>query len=62
MPSTRRPDDPGVRWSLPERLLYHVTPYGLKGWFFYRFLARRFEARRMKQTNYRAQPWAKTPD
>lgn len=59
MPSTRRPDDPSVRWSLGERLLYHATPHALKDWFFYSFLARRFEARRMKQTNYRVQPWEK---
>jgi len=59
MPSTRRPDDPAVRWSLVERLLYHFTPFPAKDWFFYRFLANRFERRRMGHTNYRDRPWDK---
>lgn len=59
MPSTRRPDDPATRWTLAERLLYHVTPYRLKDWLFYDFLARRFHARKMGHTNYREQNWKK---
>ncbi len=60
MPSTRRPDDPSVRWSLGERLLYHVTPFALKDWFFYRFLAVRFERKRMGHLAYREErPWEK---
>ena len=60
-PSTRRPDDPATRWSLGERLVYNLTPYFMKDWVMYRFLARRFEARRMAHTNYREQNWKK-PD
>ena len=59
MPSTRRPDEPGTRWTAGERLLYHVTPYALKDWLFYRFLAGRFDRRRMAHTNYRVQNWQK---
>jgi len=55
--SDRRADRGRVRWTLPERLLYHVTPYALKDWFFYRFLAPRFERRRLDDVNLRAQPW-----
>jgi glycosyltransferase involved in cell wall biosynthesis len=59
MPSTRRPDEPGTRWSLIERLLYHVTPFALKDWLFYRFLAGRFAARDMGHSNYRNRIWDK---
>jgi len=59
MPSTRRPDEPGTRWTLRERLAYHFTPYAMKDWLFYRFLAARFAARKMGHTNYRIRPWDK---
>lgn len=59
MPSTRRPDEPGTRWTLYERLMYHLTPYAAKDWLFYRFLAPRFAARKMGHTNYRIRPWDK---
>ena len=59
MPSTRRPDEPGTRWTLQERLMYHLTPYAAKDWLFYRFLAPRFAARKMGHTNYRIRPWDK---
>lgn len=59
--SDRRADRGRVRWTLPERLLYHVTPYALKDWFFYRFLAPRFARRRLDDTNLRAQPWRTQP-
>lgn len=61
MPSTRRPDDPATRWTVAERLMYHFTPYPLKDWLFYSFLAERFNRRRMSHINYREQSWKK-PD
>ena len=59
-PSTRRGDRRRVSWTLFERLVYHVTPFALKDWFFYTFLWKRFEQRQMNITNLRAQPWAQT--
>jgi glycosyltransferase involved in cell wall biosynthesis len=59
MPSTRRPDEPATRWTLTERLAYHFTPYALKDWLFYSYLARRFHARKMGHTNYRIRNWVK---
>ncbi|MET0238292.1 MAG: glycosyltransferase family 2 protein [Sphingobium sp.] len=57
LPSPRRSANAHVRWSLWERVLYHATPFALKDWFFYRFLARRFEERRMVQENLRVRDW-----
>ena len=56
-PSPRRSANAHVRWTLFERVLYHVTPFALKDWFFYRFLAGRFERRRMVQANLRKRDW-----
>ena len=56
-PSARRTDRGGVRWTLPERLLYHLTPYAAKDWFFYRFFAPRLAARGMKDTVLRQRSW-----
>jgi len=56
-PSTRREDRRPVRWTLFERLVYLVTPYACKDWFFYRFLARRFAARALTQQRLRHKPW-----
>lgn len=53
VPSTRRTDRTNVSWTLAERLLYHATPFARKDWFFYEFLARRFEARNLANTNLR---------
>ena len=55
--SARRRNRPATRWNLMERLLYHFTPYHLKDWYFYRFLAPRFERRGMSQLNLRHQTW-----
>lgn len=55
--STRRADRRNVRWTLGERVLYHATPFALKEWFFYRFLARRFAARAQTDVVLRQQPW-----
>jgi glycosyltransferase involved in cell wall biosynthesis len=61
-PSDRRSERRHVDWSLRERLLYHVTPHRLKGWFFYSFLAPRFERRRMYNINLRTRDWAPATD
>lgn len=60
MPSARRGRNAHVRWTVAERLLYHVTPFALKDWFFYRFLARRFRARGMANANLRDRDWSET--
>lgn len=57
MPAPRRTDNAHVRWTLFERLMYHFTPFALKDWFFYRFLATRFARRRMVQENLRQRDW-----
>ncbi len=58
-PSIRRTDRKGVRWTLWERILYHVTPPAAKDWFWYSYMRPRFEARGQKDTVLRAQPWEK---
>jgi glycosyltransferase involved in cell wall biosynthesis len=60
MPSTRRQDRSGIRWTLAERLLYFATPHAYGDWYFYRFLAPRFARRKMIQLNLRAKDWATT--
>lgn len=57
VPSARRRDRSGVRWTLAERLLYHVTPYRWQRGLFHRVLAPRFAARGLRDTALRAQPW-----
>ncbi|WP_310498615.1 glycosyltransferase [Sandarakinorhabdus sp.] len=56
-PSPRRTQNSHVRWNLTERLMYHVTPFALKDWFFYRFLAPRLKARRMYEAGLRVRDW-----
>ena len=56
-PSDRRSDRTGVRWTLLERILYHLTPFAMKDWFFYRFLGPRFAARGLFNTRLREQTW-----
>ncbi len=55
--SDRRSDRTNVRWTLFERILYHVTPYAMKDWFFYTFLTKRFEARQMNELKLRDRSW-----
>lgn len=55
--SDRRSDRSGVRWTLQERLLYHVMPFRLKTWFFHDVLAPRFKARGLADTVLRARSW-----
>ena len=56
-PSPRRSANAHVRWTLGERILYHATPFALKDWFFYNFLANRFARRKMMQENLRQRDW-----
>lgn len=56
-PAPRRQVKGHVRWNLPERLLYALTPYALKDWFFYRFLAPRLRARGMFEAGLRVRDW-----
>lgn len=57
VPSERRKDRSGVRWSLAERLLYHVTPFGLKTRLFREFLGPRFAARGLGDVALRQRSW-----
>jgi glycosyltransferase involved in cell wall biosynthesis len=57
VPSARRQNRAGVRWTLPERLLYLMTPFAWQRQLFHGFLARRFAARGLGDTVLRAQPW-----
>lgn len=57
IPSNRRKDRTGVGWTTAEQLLYHLTPFALKDWFFYRFLARRFAARALDNAKLRQKSW-----
>ena len=61
IPSPRRGDRGRVRWTLAERILYHLTPFALKDWYFYRFLGPRLAARRLSHLNLREKPW-QAPD
>lgn len=53
LPSGRRADRTSVTWTLSERLLYHAVPFARKDWFFYSYLAKRFEARGLRNINLR---------
>lgn len=52
-PSDRRTDRRAVSWTWEERMVYRFTPGRLKDWFFYDFLAKRFERRGMVQVRLR---------
>lgn len=56
-PSTRRADRRAVRWTLAERLRYHVTPRAGQQAFFQNWLAQRFAARGRVDTVLRDRPW-----
>ena len=56
-PSDRRKDRSDCSWSLGERVLYKLLPAGMMDWFFYRFLARRFERRGLRNIRLRDQAW-----
>lgn len=55
--SNRRGDRTSVNWTTAEQALYHATPFALKDWFFYSFLARKFAQRKMDQTKLREKTW-----
>lgn len=57
VPSGRRADRSTVRWTLLERLLYHVVPFRFKDWFFYSFLGPRFAERGLTHLNLREKNW-----
>ncbi len=56
-PAPRRTVKGHVRWNLAERLLYALTPYGVKDWFFYQYLAPRLRARGMFEAGLRVRDW-----
>ena len=55
--SDRRDDRKNVRWTLFERIMYHITPHRFKDWFFYQFLRPRFEARGLSELKLRDRNW-----
>jgi glycosyltransferase involved in cell wall biosynthesis len=57
IPSDRRSDADAVRWDLPERLLYHLTPFALKDWYFYDFLGPRLASRGLDSARLRHRDW-----
>jgi glycosyltransferase involved in cell wall biosynthesis len=57
VPSPRRSNRKNVRWTLPERLLYHIVPFSRRDWFFYDFLANRFDARGLGELALRRKEW-----
>lgn len=57
-PSIRRADRTNVSWSLKERLVYHLTPFKLKNWYFYDYIAPRLQNRKLMNDALRDQPWA----
>jgi hypothetical protein len=61
-PSPRRRDRTKVGWNLAEQFVYHVTPPIWGDWFFQRFLAERFERRRIYQANLRQHDWNPNPE
>lgn len=58
-PSPRRADRARVRWTLSERLFYHVVPRSRRDWFFYDYLGPRFASRRLGELALREQPWSR---
>lgn len=52
-PSPRDRDRESIRWTLSERLGYHLTPAIARDWFFYAFLARRLADRRLTSDRIR---------
>ena len=56
-PSNRRMDRGNVSWNLAERVAYKLMPRRLMGWYFYRFLAIRFEGRGKHSAALRLRNW-----
>jgi len=57
MPSPRRSNAATTSWTLAERLLYNLTCYSLKDWYFYRFLNTRLEKRNLTGLKLRERTW-----
>lgn len=55
--SNRRCDRSKITWTKTEKRIYRYTPFFLKDWFFYSFLAPRFEKRGLNIVELRKQPW-----
>lgn len=55
--SDRRKSRRNVRWTLPERLAYHLMPFTWKDRFFKGFLAPRFAARGLGDVCLRQRSW-----
>ncbi|WP_174285585.1 glycosyltransferase family A protein [Sphingomonas bacterium] len=53
VPSVRDRDRPSIRWTLAERLLYAALAPVAGDWFFYRFLGRRLDGRRLSSQSIR---------
>ncbi len=53
MPSPRERDRASIRWTLFERLVYSAAAPWAGNWFFYRFLARRLQRRRLMSVHMR---------
>ncbi len=56
-PSERRTNGASVNWHLPEQILYHLTPWVFKDWFFYSFLAKKFQRRQLDNSKLRERSW-----
>lgn len=57
IPSMRRGERCAVDWTYFEKRLYGITPFALKDWYFYTFLAGRFAARRQYAAKLREKSW-----
>lgn len=53
VPSPRERDRDSIRWTLLERTLYSVAAPFVGDWFFYSFLARRLQQRRLSSSRMR---------
>ncbi len=60
--SDRRKNRRNVRWTLAERIAYHLTPFTLKDRFFNAFLAPRFAARGLGDVCLRQRSWDEPPE
>lgn len=60
IPSMRRGERGAVDWTYFEKRLYGITPFALKDWYFYDFLAGRFKARRQYAAKLREKSWEQT--
>lgn len=57
-PSSRERKRPLTRWTLGERLLYHLVAGSAGNWFFYKFLAGRLAKRGLDSARLRVDPAA----